>query len=93
MTRTLPTADPADAASGGILAPGLRVPTLGIVGLVSLIAFEAMAVATALPTAVAELRGLAWYGWSFTALLATSVVGMVAAGELADRVGARLGHH
>ena len=51
--------------------------TLGIVGLVSLIAFEAMAVATALPTAVAELRGLAWYGWSFTALLVTSVVGMV----------------
>src|SRR5215207_1362894 len=48
-----------------------------------------MAVATALPSAVAELRGLAWYGWSFTALLVTSVVGMVAAGELADRVGAR----
>ncbi len=86
VTRTLP---PPDTRPGGILAPGLRVPTLGIVGLVSLIAFEAMAVATALPTAVAELRGLAWYGWSFTALLVTSVVGMVASGELADRVGAR----
>ena len=86
MTRSLPTAD---AAAGSVLAPGLRVATLGIVGLVSLIAFEAMAVATALPSAVAELRGLAWYGWSFTALLVTSVVGMVAAGELADRVGAR----
>ncbi len=86
VTRTLPTADP---GAGGVLAPGRRVATLGIVGLVSLIAFEAMAVATALPTAVAELRGLAWYGWSFTALLVTSVTGMVAAGELADRVGAR----
>ena len=79
-----PTAEPPS-----ILAGPLRVTTLGIVGLVSLIAFEAMAVATALPTAVAELRGLAWYGWSFTALLVTSVVGMVVAGELSDRVGAR----
>src|SRR5215207_10871924 len=67
----------------------LRAATVGIVGLVSLLAFASMAVATALPSAVAELRGLAWYGWSFTALLVTSVVGMVAAGELADRVGAR----
>jgi len=67
----------------------MRVATVGIVGLVSLIAFEAMAVATALPTAVRELDGLAWYGWSFTALLVTSVVGMVISGELADRVGAR----
>jgi MFS family permease len=88
VTRTLPTPQAADTGAGGILAPGLQVATLGIVGLVSLIAFEAMAVATALPSAVAELHGLAWYGWSFTALLVTSVVGMVAAGELADRVGA-----
>lgn len=86
MTRTLPTRE---AGAGGILAPGLRVATLGIVGLVSLIAFETMAVATALPSAVTELRGLAWYGWSFTALLVTSVLGMVVSGELADRVGAR----
>src|SRR5829696_7370169 len=56
----------------------------------SLVAFETVAVATALPTAVAELDGLAWYGWSFTALLVPAVVGMVAAGEAADRIGARL---
>ena len=74
----------------GILARPFRAATVGIVGLVSLVAFEAMAVATALPTAVRELDGLAWYGWSFTALLVTSVVGMVVAGDLADRVGPRL---
>jgi MFS family permease len=73
----------------GILARPYRAATAGIVGLISLIAFEAIAVATALPTAVRELDGLAWYGWSFTALLVTSVVGMVAAGELTDRVGGR----
>jgi len=76
--------------TGGILARPYRAATAGIVGLISLIAFEAIAVATALPTAVRELDGLAWYGWSFTALLVTSVVGMVAAGELADRIGGRL---
>ncbi len=74
----------------GILARPYRAATAGIVGLISLIAFEAIAVATALPTAVRELDGLAWYGWAFTALLVTSVVGMVAAGELTDRVGGRL---
>jgi MFS family permease len=74
----------------GILSRPYRAATVGIVGLISLIAFETIAVATALPTAVRELDGLAWYGWSFTALLVTSVVGMVAAGELTDRVGGRL---
>jgi MFS family permease len=73
----------------GILARPFRASTLGILGLISLIAFEAIAVATALPTAVRALDGLAWYGWSFTALLGTSIVAMVVAGELTDRVGGR----
>ena len=76
--------------SDGILARPYRAATAGIVGLISLIAFEAIAVATALPTAVRELDGLPWYGWSFTALLVTSVVGMVIAGEITDRIGGRL---
>jgi MFS family permease len=71
----------------GLLTREFRAATVGIVSLVSLVAFEAMAVATALPTAVRDLDGLEWYGWSFTALLVTSIVAMVAAGELADRVG------
>jgi len=76
--------------SDGILARPYRAATVGIVGLISLIAFEAIAVATALPTAVRQLDGLPWYGWSFTALLVTSVVGMVISGEMTDRVGGRL---
>ena len=51
----------------GILTRPFRAATIGIVGLISLVAFEAIAVATALPTAVRALNGLAWYGWSFTA--------------------------
>ena len=57
--------------------------------LVTIVAFEAMAVATAMPTAVAELHGLAWYGWPFSAFLVASVLGMVAGGDLGDRRGPR----
>lgn len=55
-----------------------------------MIAFEAMAVGPALPTAARELHGLSAYGWAFTALLAANVVGMVAAGVLNDSRGPRL---
>ena len=57
--------------------------------LVTLVAFEAMAVATAMPTAVAELHGLAWYAWPFSAFLVASVLGMVVGGDLGDRRGPR----
>ena len=57
--------------------------------LVTIVAFEAMAVATAMPTAVAELHGLAWYGWPFSAFLVASVLGMVVGGDLGDRRGPR----
>ncbi|SDO22704.1 Predicted arabinose efflux permease, MFS family [Klenkia soli] len=67
-----------------------RLTTVGLVTLVTFVAFEAMAVATVLPTAVAELDGLAWYGWPFTAFLVAQVVGMVIGGDLGDRRGARV---
>lgn len=67
-----------------------RATTLGVVLVMSLIAFEAMAVATALPTTVAELDGLAYYGWPFTAFLVANIVGMVTSGTLGDRMGARV---
>jgi MFS family permease len=58
--------------------------------LVTFVAFEAMAVATAMPTAVRELDGLAWYGWPFSAYLVASVIGMVLGGDLGDRHGSRV---
>jgi MFS family permease len=65
------------------------LPTAGLLMLVTLVAFEAMAVATAMPTAVAELHGLAWYAWPFSAFLVASVVGLVVGGDLGDRKGPR----
>jgi MFS family permease len=66
-----------------------RRTTVGLLLLVTFVAFEAMAVATAMPTAVADLSGLAWYGWAFTAFLVAQVVGMVVGGDLGDRRGPR----
>jgi len=62
---------------------------LGIFSTVFLIAFEALAVATALPIVAADLDGLGLYAWSFTALLLTSLVATVLAGEYNDRRGPR----
>ena len=66
-----------------------RLTTTGLLMLVTFVAFESMAVGTAMPTAVAELDGLAWYGWAFSAFLVTSVVGMVVGGDVGDRRGPR----
>ena len=68
-----------------------RLTTVGLLLLVTLVAFESMAVATAMPTAVTELDGLAWFGWPFTAFLVAQVVGMVVGGDIGDRRGARAG--
>jgi MFS family permease len=68
-----------------------RRTTTGLLTLVTLIAFEAMAVGTAMPSAVAELDGVAWYAWPFSAFLVTSVVGMVVGGEVGDRRSPRPG--
>jgi MFS family permease len=67
-----------------------RLTTAGLLMLVTFVAFESMAVATAMPTAVRELHGLAWYGWPFSAFLVASVVGMVLGGDLDDRRGSQV---
>jgi MFS family permease len=67
-----------------------RLTTAGLLMLVTFVAFESMAVATAMPTAVRELHGLAWYGWPFSAFLVASVVGMVLGGDLDDRRGSEI---
>src|SRR4051794_41856733 len=65
---------------GGLFDRAHRLTTAGVLMLVTFVAFESMAVATAMPSAVAELDGLAWYGWPFSAFLVASVLGMVVGG-------------
>jgi MFS family permease len=72
-----------------IFAPALRLTTIGLIIVTTMIAFEAMAVATALPTAARELHGLSSFGLAFTGFFVANIVGMVAGGVFSDRAGPR----
>ncbi|WP_226082476.1 MFS transporter [Mycetocola spongiae] len=61
--------------------------TLGSCALVFLGAFESMAVTTIMPVVSADLDGAALYALAFAGPLATSVIGMVIAGNWSDRSG------
>lgn len=50
-------------------------------------AFESLAVATTLPVIVRELGGLALYGWAFSAFMLANLLGIILAGQAADRYG------
>jgi MFS family permease len=73
-------------AAGGIWAPARRLLTVGLVLAVTFVAFEALAIATILPVVSRHLGDLRLYGWVFSAFLLASLIGIVVAGTLADRV-------
>jgi len=84
-----------DAAStvpddgGGIMSATLRATTVGVLALVSLHAFEALALTTVMPTIARDLDGASLYAMAFTATLASGLVSIVWSGNLADRRGPR----
>jgi MFS family permease len=75
--------DPTDAQDASRLA--LQV---GLVAVVTLVAFESLAVTTILPEIEADLGGIAWYGWVTSAFFLGTMIGIVFAGDQADRRGA-----
>ena len=81
-----PAPNPA-AVSDSLFAPGRRAACVGAIALISMLAFETIAVATAMPAVAQALNGLPMYALAFGATLATSVIGMTAAGQLCDRRG------
>lgn len=68
--------------------PARRALRIGLVAVITLVAFESLAVITILPEIEADLGGVAWYGWVTTAFFLGTMLGIVAAGEQADRRGA-----
>ncbi|MGO4598531.1 MFS transporter [Terrabacter sp. 2RAF25] len=86
--RPDPTASGADDR-GGLLSPALRATTIGVLALVSLHAFEALALTTVMPTIAHALDGASLYAMAFTATLAAGIVSIVWSGNLADRRGPR----
>jgi MFS family permease len=77
------------AGADRVLGPAYRVATVAILTLVSLIAFEALATATAMPVAATALGGVRSYGLAFASYFATALLGVVVAGGWTDARGPR----
>ncbi|ARZ69881.1 MFS transporter [Streptomyces albireticuli] len=77
----------APAPGEGVLGRRYRALTLGIISVVSLIAFEASAVNTAMPVAARALDGIELYAFSFSAFFTASLFTMALSGEWCDRAG------
>ncbi|MCK8475912.1 MFS transporter [Microbacterium aurugineum] len=75
------------AATPRILSRDYVWITIGACALVFLGAFESLAVTTVMPTVSADLGGERLYALAFAGPLATGVIGMVLAGNWADRRG------
>lgn len=76
------TPAPGDAALRGVL--------VGLLTLVTLIAFEAMAVGTAMPAVARAMHEVGGYGLALSAFLATSLFATALSGYWNDRSGPRL---
>jgi MFS family permease len=73
---------PTTAAQGS-----LRGLTIGIFMTIVAIAFESIAVATAMPVAARELNGLAYYAWLFSLFVIGMLFATVVTGRVSDRFG------
>lgn len=74
-------------SESALWGPRRRNFTLGLVLVITLAAFEAMGIGTALPTIVREWHAEQWYSWPFTIFMAASAIGTVVAGRFSDRIG------
>src|SRR5712692_2995900 len=93
MSRPLPPLEYQEkhtSASKGVWSPQFRRLTLGLILITLGPAFEGLAVATILPKIVANLGGLSLYGWAFSAYMLATLVGIILAGDEADRRGPAL---
>ena len=78
---------PTDTAApvSGLFSPERRILTIGLTLVVTMIAFEALAVATAMPVVEDDLGGLSLYGLVFSGFMVANLVGAAYAGQVADR--------
>src|SRR5437868_13476484 len=93
MSRPLPTLEymgEDSTSSKGVWNAPYRRLTLGLTLIMLGPAFEGLAVATILPKIVANLGGLSFYGWSFSAYLLATILGLILTGDEADRKGPAL---
>jgi MFS family permease len=73
--------------SGGPMGPTYRLLTVALLALVTIIAFEAMAISTAMPKVAKDLDAVRSYGLAFSFMLTAEMLGIVLAGVWSDRRG------
>ncbi|MEP7035239.1 MAG: MFS transporter [Dermatophilaceae bacterium] len=71
----------------GPMGGAYRLLTLALLALVTIIAFEAMAISTAMPRVAQELDAVRSYGLAFSVMLTAEMLGIVLAGVWSDRRG------
>ncbi len=71
----------------GVWAPQRRRMTLGLCLTITLVAFEALAISTVMPVVADDLGQLGLYGWVFSGFFLGNLIGIVWAGQVADRRG------
>ena len=71
----------------GVFAAPVRALTIGLVFTITLVGFEALAISTVMPVVSRDLGGLGLYGWVFSGFFLGNLVGIVIAGDRADRSG------
>jgi MFS family permease len=69
------------------MGPDYRLRTVALLALVTIVAFEAMAISTAMPAVANELHAIRSYGLAFSFMLTAELLGIVLAGVWADRRG------
>ena len=69
------------------MGPAYRLLTLALLALVTIIAFEAMAISTAMPSVASDLDAVRSYGLAFSLMLTGELLGIVVAGVWSDRRG------
>ncbi|WEV27551.1 MFS transporter [Streptomyces sp. 71268] len=79
--------DEIPASEATVFSRAYRALTLGIISVVSLIAFEASAVTTVMPVAAERLDGVELYAFAFSGYFTASLFAMTLSGEWCDRRG------
>lgn len=69
------------------MSPAYRVVSIALLALVTIVAFESMAVSTAMPVVARDLGAVRSYGLAFSLLLTAQLLATVIAGVWCDRAG------
>ena len=77
----------AEMPGDGLWSRQRRALTLGLVLTVTLVAFEALAISTVMPSVARDLRDHQLYGWVFSAFFLASLIGIVVVGGAVDEHG------